>query len=82
MGDSYTMKIPQELADFFEKYIGEHRELGYKFISQYVLHVLQDHAKNLLNLSPSKEKKETIIRLKEGTYTKEELQKLLENMKE
>ena len=38
MGDSYSMKIPQEMADFIEKYLAEHKELGLKFVSQYVLH--------------------------------------------
>ena len=83
MGDSYTMKIPQELADFFQKYIDNHKELGYKFVSQYVLHVLQDHAKILLNINTiSKEKKEETLTLKSGTYTKEELLKILKNMEE
>lgn len=82
MGSGYNMKIPQELADFFQKHIDEHKELGYKFVSQYVLHVLQDHARDLLNLNLPKTRKENIVTLKSGTYTKEEIQKLLENMKE
>lgn len=82
MGDSYTMKLPQELADFFQNYIDDHRELGYKFVSQYVLHVLQDHAKELLNLGGKPKEREKIITLRTGTYTKEQLQKMLENMKE
>jgi len=44
------MKIPQDLANFFQKYIDTHKELGYKFVSQYVLHFLQDHAKEILTL--------------------------------
>jgi len=82
MGDSYSMKLPQELAGFFQKYIDEHKELGYKFISQYVLHVLQDHAKELLNLSGAPKERERVITLRTGTYTKEEIKKILENMRE
>lgn len=83
MGDSYNMKIPQDLANFFQKYIDTHKELGYKFVSQYVLHILQDHAKELLTLEDKikKEKKEGIT-LKTGTYTKEELLKLFEEQKQ
>lgn len=83
MGDSYSMKIPIDLAEFFQKYIDDHKELGYRFVSQYVLHILQDHAKVLLNKSNvSIEKKETNIKLNSGTYSKEELQKILANMEE
>lgn len=82
MGDSYSMKIPQELADFFQNYLDDHKGLGYKFVSQYILHVLQDHAKDLMSLSGKPKEREKVITLRTGTYTKEDLKKLLENMKE
>ncbi|KKM23034.1 hypothetical protein LCGC14_1619260 [marine sediment metagenome] len=83
MGDSYNMKIPQDLANFFQKYIDIHKELGYKFVSQYVLHVLQDHAKELLPLEDKvqMERKQGIT-LETGTYTKEELLRLFEDQKQ
>lgn len=40
--DRYTMKIPRELADFFQKYIDNNPELGFNKISQLALHILQD----------------------------------------
>ena len=80
MGDSYSMKIPQEMADFIEKYLAEHKELGLKFVSQYVLKILREHIENLLNLGP--EPREKVITLRTGTYTREQLKELLEDMKE
>jgi len=48
MTDYYSMKIPKELADLFEEFITKNRNLGYRTISQYILHVLQDHAKDIV----------------------------------
>lgn len=83
MGDYYNMKLPQELADFFQEYIKEHKELGFRFVSQYALHLLQQEAKRI-----SQEKKENLknenktITIRSGTYSKEDIKKLLENIKE
>lgn len=83
MGDYYNMKLPQELADFFQEYIKEHKELGFRFVSQYALHLLQQEAKRV-----SQEKKENLknenktITIRSGTYSKEDIKKLLENIKE
>lgn len=73
MADKYTLKVPQGLADFFQKYIDKHPELGYTFVSQYLLHVLREKAEEIM-LS-LKDKK---IKLEERTYSKEDLKKLLE----
>jgi len=76
MTDGYNMKIPQELADFVEKDIKEHPELGFKFISQYVTHLLREDIKKITsNNSYGKEEKK--IHLYEGNYTREEIEKLL-----
>ena len=49
LGD-YNMKIPRELADFFERYIKKNPQLGYRKISQIILHILQNKAKDLMKL--------------------------------
>ena len=45
----YNMKIPRELADLFQEYIENHPQLGYRTISQYILHILQDEAKKIIS---------------------------------
>lgn len=83
MGDYYNMKLPQELADLFQEYIKEHKELGFRFVSQYALHLLQQEAKRI-----SRERKENLksenktITIRSGTYTKDDIKKLLENIEE
>ena len=72
MKDKYTMKIPFELKDFFEKYIKEHKELGFNFASQFILHILQEEAKKL-----TEKKEEKKITLPSREYSKEELEKLI-----
>ena len=74
MADKYTLKVPQELADFFQKYIDDHPELGCTFVSQYLLHVLREKAEEIMLSQDIKNE----IKLKEGTYLKEEIKKLLE----
>ena len=49
MVDNYNMKIPRELADLFQRYINEHEELGFRKISQFVLHILREEAKKLID---------------------------------
>lgn len=75
MADTYTMKIPRELADFFQEYIDKNRRLGFRTVSQYILYALQNHAKDLMETE--EEKRQKRITLQSGTYTKEELLKLL-----
>lgn len=74
------MKIPRELADLFQKIIDENKELGYRTISQYALHVLQDHAKIILDKKIETMQKEEII-LEKGKYTKEDIKKIFDKMK-
>lgn len=76
------MKIPRELADFFEEYIEKNPKLGYRKISQIILHTLQNKARDLMKEQGIIERKEKIINISTGTYTKEELQKILKNMEE
>lgn len=81
--ESYSMKIPRKLADLFEKFIEKNPNLGYRKVSQYVLYVLQDHARELLaNNFEIKPKREKVIDLKSGIYSKEALQRILEDMEE
>lgn len=75
MTDKYNLKVPQKLVEFFQEYVEENPELGYKFVSQYMLHLLQEEARRLLNAQ-----KERQITLKSGTYTKEDLKNLLDSM--
>ena len=49
MTDYYTIKIPEELRDLFRKYIEKHKELGFKTVSQYILHLLRTEAKRLID---------------------------------
>ena len=83
MVDSYSTKIPREIADLFQKYIDKNPELGYRKVSQYILYVLQEEVKRLIerNLEIREQKKETVT-LREGTYTQDDLLKLLEKIKE
>jgi len=49
MVDNYNMKIPRELADLFQRYINEHEELGFRKVSEFVLHILREEAKKLID---------------------------------
>jgi len=42
--DRYTMKIPRDLKDLFQKYIEKNPGLGFNKVSQLVLHILQEKA--------------------------------------
>ncbi|MHA1232414.1 MAG: hypothetical protein ACTSPQ_17420 [Candidatus Helarchaeota archaeon] len=42
--DRYTMKIPRELKEFFQQYIDKNPDLGFKTVSQFALHILQQKA--------------------------------------
>jgi len=42
--ERYTMKIPRELMKFFQDYITSNPGLGFKTVSQFTLHILQEKA--------------------------------------
>jgi recombinational DNA repair protein RecR len=42
--DKYTMKIPKELKNLFQDYIDKNPGLGFKKVSQFALHILQQKA--------------------------------------
>ena len=73
------MKIPRELADFLEDYIKKNPQLGYRKVSQYILHIIQDHAKKLTNFREKVSDQKTVA-LKQGTYTKEEMLDILKSL--
>jgi len=75
--DYYNLNIPNELRIFYEAYISKHPNLGFKSVSQYLLHVLQDKAEKIVRDNPDLKKIEelkvgnAIYRLQEdGTYKK------------
>lgn len=43
MGDTYTMKIPKEIKDLFQRYIDhpKNKHLGFRKVSQFVLDFLR-----------------------------------------
>ena len=44
MTEKYTMKIPAELKELFQNYIDKNPDLGFKKVSQFALHILQEKA--------------------------------------
>ena len=75
--DYYNLNIPNELRIFYEAYISKHPNLGFKSVSQYLLHVLQDKAEKIVRDNPDLKKIEelkvgnAIYSLQEdGTYKK------------
>ena len=48
----YTMKIPGDLRELFDKYIKKYKTLGYRNVSQYLLHIIQEEAKRILKEDP------------------------------
>lgn len=68
MTDKYNMNIPGDIADFIQNYINTNPELGFKFVSQYVIHLLREDIKTL-----SKDK----IIIPEGEYTAEDIKKMI-----
>ena len=75
--DYYNLNIPNELRILFEAYLLNHPNLGFKSVSQYLLHVLQNKAEDLLRVNPDL-KKITNIQIgnviyalqEDGTYKK------------
>ena len=83
MGEKYNTKIPRKLVDLFQEYIMKNPQLGFNKVSQYILSVLQENAKRLLEsgLEVGREKPKTVI-IESGSYTKEELLRLFEKQKQ
>jgi len=78
MAKDYSMKIPRKLADTFQKFIDNNPELGYRKVSQYIQHILQDKAGEIIKKNYTIGKSESkIIKLESGNYTKEELEEML-----
>ena len=75
MADKYNLKVPLKLVEFFKNYINEHKELGYTFVSKYLLKLLQDEAERLMREKNKKEEKKIV--LPSGEYTREELEKII-----
>jgi len=61
--DYYTLNIPNELRILFEAYIAKFPNLGFKSISQYLLHVLQMRAEEIIKSNPDLSKIEEIRKL-------------------
>ena len=75
--DYYNLNIPNELRILYEGYILKHPNLGFKSVSQYLLHVLQDKAEKIVRDNPDLKKIEelkvsnVIYKLQEdGSYKK------------
>jgi len=65
--DYYTMNIPNELRILYEAYIAKNPNLGFKNVSQYLLHVLQGKAEDIIKEDPDLRKIEE-IKLSSKTY--------------
>ena len=85
--DYYTMNIPNELRIFFEAFIAKYPNLGFKNVSQYLLHVLQVRAEEIMRENPDMKKIEEItlssgryILQEDGTYKKFINKRLLEKI--
>lgn len=48
----YTMNIPNELRRLFEKYIEKNYFLGFKNVSQFILHLCQEEAIEIVRDDP------------------------------
>lgn len=69
--DYYSLNIPNELRILYEAYISKHPNLGFKNVSQYLLHILQGKAEKILKENPDLKKIEE-IKLSSGTYKLQE----------
>lgn len=58
--DYYTMNIPNELRILYEAYIAKYPNLGYKNVSQYLLHILQARAEEIIKTNPDLKKIEKL----------------------
>lgn len=69
--DYYTLNIPNELRVLFEAYLLRNPNLGFKNVSQYLLHVLQGRAEDIIHDNP-KLKRIEMLKLPSHTYTLQE----------
>jgi hypothetical protein len=51
--DYYTLNIPTELRILYEAFILKNTNLGFKNVSQYLLHVLQSKAEEIIKEDPN-----------------------------
>ncbi|MFX1444120.1 MAG: hypothetical protein ACFFHV_11945 [Promethearchaeota archaeon] len=65
--DYYTLNIPNELRMLYEAYITKYSNLGFKSVSQYLLHILQTKAEKIMKNNPDFKKIEE-FRLHSSTY--------------
>ena len=88
--DYYTLNIPNELRILYEAHLLENPNLGFKNVSQYLMHVLQGKAEELIQENPKLKKIERLklpahsfILEKNGTYKKVlNKEKLLEKIEQ
>lgn len=89
--DYYTLNLPNELRILFEAYILKNPNLGFKNVSQYLLHLLQSKAEKLIKEDSSLKRIEKLellnfsyILQEDGTYkkilNKEKVAKKIDNM--
>ena len=89
--DYYTLNIPNELRILYEAFLAENPNLGFKNVSQYLLHVIQGRAEEIIRDNPKLKKIETLklsthsyILEENGTYkkvlNKEKLLEKIEHM--
>ncbi len=48
--EKYTLKIQSSLKNVFQRFIDTHSELGYRSVSQYLVELIRNDAKRLLEL--------------------------------
>ena len=65
--DYYSLNIPNELRILYEAYISKYPNLGFKNVSQYLLHILQRKAEEIVQENQDLKKIEE-IKLSSGTY--------------
>jgi len=89
--DYYTLNIPNELRILYEAFLVENLNLGFKNVSQYLLHVIQGKAEEIIRDNPKLKKIEKLklsthsyILEENGTYkkviNKEKLLEKIEHM--
>ena len=69
--DYYTLNIPNELRILYEAFLVENPNLGFKNVSQYLLHVIQGRAEEIIRDNPQFKKIET-LKLSTHSYFLEE----------
>jgi len=52
MVSTYTLKVPNDLRELFEKYIEKFPNLGYKKISKFIIHLLEKEATKIVKTHP------------------------------